>query len=61
MLMISRWISGVLGLVVVVIPFLTLSESALTWTLVIVGVVIAFSSFWALLFEAAEEGRTHGA
>jgi hypothetical protein len=40
------WINGVLGLVVIGIAFLGLTGSALMWTLVVVGAVIAVVGFW---------------
>ena len=57
--MMNTWIAGVLGLVVAVVPFLTLSETTLTWTLVIVGLAITVSSFWGMVSEP-RESRTHG-
>ncbi len=38
-------LTGVLGLVVLVLAFMGLTGSALMWTLVILGVVIAFVGF----------------
>ena len=58
--MMNTWIAGVLGLVVAMVPFLTLSETTLTWTLVIVGLAITVSSFWGMVSEP-KESRTHGA
>jgi hypothetical protein len=58
--MLNQWLNGVLGLMVVIVPFLTLSDTALTWTLVIVGLVIAFSSFWAMVTEPNHRRSTHG-
>ncbi len=49
--MINQWISGILGLVVVAVPFLALSGTTLTWTLVIVGLAILVSSFWGMVAE----------
>lgn len=49
--MISHWISGLLGLVIVAVPFLSLSSTTLTWTLVITGSVITISSFWDMFTE----------
>lgn len=56
----NKWISGILGLVVAIVPFLTLSETTLTWTLIIVGIVVAASNFWEIL-STPTESRTHGA
>lgn len=54
--MMQTWISGVLGLVLIVVAFLDLSEIALAWTLVVLGAVIAVLSFWA---SASEDHKTH--
>lgn len=60
--MLNQWISGVLGIVTVLVPFLSLSETAFTWLLVIVGLTISVSSFWGMLFEESSTDRkTHGA
>jgi heme/copper-type cytochrome/quinol oxidase subunit 4 len=56
--MINQWISGLLGLVVTAVPFLTLSETTLSWTLIIVGLAIAASSFWGMFTEPRGR-RTH--
>ncbi len=42
----QQWINGILGLWVIVIPFLGLTDGTLTWTLVITGIVIAVLGFW---------------
>jgi hypothetical protein len=57
--MMNQWISGVLGLAVAVVPFLTLSETTLTWTLVIVGLAITVSSFWGMIADP-KDIRSHG-
>ncbi len=57
--MVHEWINGLLGLVVAGILFVNLSETTLTWTLVIVGLAITLSSFWGIVSETEEAG-THG-
>ena len=52
--MLNQWVCGVLGLLVAVVPFLSLSETTLTWTLVIAGLVIAVGNFWSMLTASAE-------
>lgn len=59
--MMNQWVSGILGLVVAIIPFLTLSATTLTWTLVIVGLAIGISSFWGVLAEPTDSHRSRGA
>mgnify|MGYP001823464808 CR=1 FL=1 len=58
--MMNQWIAGVLGLVVAVAPFLALSETTLTWTLVLAGLAIALSSFWGMVGEPTDGRKTHG-
>ena len=43
------WTNGVLGLCVIVAAFLGLTGTTLTWTLVVLGVVIAVVGFWGAL------------
>lgn len=59
--MINKWISGILGLAVVAVPFLTLSDRALTWTLVIVGLAISASNFWSIVAEPADSRKARAA
>ena len=58
--MMDKWISGLLGLAVMIIPFLTLSDRVLTWSLVITGLVIAMISFWSLVAQPPTSRRLHG-
>ena len=48
----NKWVLALLGLVVVAVPFLGLSVAAMTWTLVVVGVVTMALSLWSLSNEA---------
>jgi SPW repeat len=42
------WVNGILGIWVLVIPFaMGVTDSALTTTLVVTGIVIAILGFWA--------------
>lgn len=52
--MINQWISGVLGLIIAVVPFLSLSQVALTWTLVIIGLAVAVINFWEMIVSPKE-------
>jgi hypothetical protein len=56
--MINKWITGLLGLVVAGAVFLNLSETTLTWVLVVSGIVIAIISFWDVLYESQESGSS---
>ena len=42
----QHWINAILGIWVIVIPFLALTGSTLTWTLVATGAVILVLGFW---------------
>lgn len=52
--MYKNWINGLLGLVVIGAAFMNLSVATLTWTLSIVGVIIAVNSFWSIAMEEDE-------
>ncbi len=42
----QQWVNVILGLVVVAVPFLSLSTTAFTWTLALAGIIIAGLSLW---------------
>ncbi len=42
----QQWINGILGLWTLVLAFMGLAGSTLTWTLAITGAVIAILGFW---------------
>ena len=50
----QQWANGVLGLWVVLVPFLNFSADTNTWTLAISGLLIAVLGFWG-----ASEHVTH--
>lgn len=45
----QQWINGILGLWMIIVPFLGLQGSTFTWTLAITGVVVAILGFWGAL------------
>jgi hypothetical protein len=51
----QQWVTAVLGLVAVIVPFLGLTASALTWTLVIGGIATAALSVWTAIKEQSPE------
>jgi hypothetical protein len=51
----QQWVTAVLGLVAVIVPFLALSTAALTWTLVIGGIAVAALSVWTAIREQSPE------
>ncbi len=42
----QQWVNGVLGLWVIVVPFLNLGATANSWTLAITGLIVAVLGFW---------------
>lgn len=42
----QQWINGILGLWLIVLPFLVAAGTGVTWTLVITGVAVALLGFW---------------
>ena len=45
----QQWINGILGLWLIVVPFLGLFGATFTWTLMITGAVVAILGFWGAL------------
>jgi hypothetical protein len=56
MLMWQDWVNGIVGLWVIVVPFLGLTGASLMWTLVVTGVVVAVLAFWS----GAQQSTTTG-
>jgi hypothetical protein len=55
----QQWINGILGLFVLVLAFIGLSGTTLTWTLAITGAVVAILGFWgASAHDSSMEHRT---
>ncbi len=50
----KQWVNAVLGLAVIATPFMALSATALMWTLVVAGAVVAILSVWSAM-EAPSE------
>jgi hypothetical protein len=44
----KQWINALLGAATIAVPFLGLDSTTLTWTLVIMGVVILGLSLWTI-------------
>jgi hypothetical protein len=57
MYMYKNWINGILGLVVVGVSFMNVSSTTLTWTLVVVGAIIALNSLWGAV--TSQDDRSH--
>lgn len=50
----KQWLTAVLGLIAVALPFAGISGDALTWTLAIGGLAIAALSAWSALEDTPE-------
>ena len=57
----QQWVNGVLGLWVLLVPFLGLTDAQNTWTFASTGLVIAILGFWGASEHATMEhhGMTH--
>ena len=49
----KAWINGIAGLAVIAVAFLGLAGATLTWTLVVLGVIVAVLGFWSALGDTA--------
>ena len=56
----QQWINALLGIWVVVIPFLGLTGTAFMWTLVVTGLVIAVLAVWGAGQRETMIGRMQG-
>ena len=51
----QQWVNAVIGLAVIATPFLALSATAVTWTLVVFGAVVAVLAVWGAMKEESTE------
>ncbi len=42
----QQWVNGIVGLWIILVPFLGFTGNTFTWTLVITGLVVAVLGFW---------------
>ncbi len=54
----QQWVNALLGLWVIVVPFLGLDSASLMWTLVVTGIVIAGLSLWSVGATSSERPMT---
>lgn len=47
----QQWINVLLGLWIIVLPFLGITGSTFTWTLAVTGIVVAALALWSALYE----------
>jgi hypothetical protein len=52
----QHWINAILGIWVIVVPFLAFTAATLTWVLVVSGAVILVLGFWGAM-ETDSQGR----
>jgi len=50
----QQWINALLGLWVIAVPFIGMSQNALMWTLAITGIVIAVLGAWGAIETTPE-------
>jgi len=50
----KQWVNAVVGLAVIATPFVALSTTALMWTLVVAGLIVAVLSIWSAMEDPAE-------
>ncbi len=50
----QQWVNALLGLWVIVVPFVGFSSNAMTWTLAITGIIIALLGFWGAVENSPE-------
>jgi len=55
-----QWTNAVLGLVVLVVPFLGLTSTVFMWTLVTVGLAVTILAVWGASQETQEKGERSG-
>ena len=53
----QQWVIAILGLWTIAVPFLGLTMVAMTWTLVITGLIVSILGFWGASL-AAPAGRS---
>lgn len=51
----QQWTNALLGLLLIVVPFLDLASATLTWTLVVMGAIIAGLAVWGGAIEQSPE------
>ncbi len=58
----QHWVNGILGLWVIIVPFLGLTTQDFMWTLVVTGLVIAVMGFWGAgeqVSVGSEQSHSH--
>ena len=53
----QQWVNAVLGLWIIVVPFIGLTGTSLMWTLVVTGVIVAGLSIWSATLESGMDYR----
>ena len=45
----QAWILGILGIWIIIVPYLNMTDSANKWVLVITGIIVAILGFWGTM------------
>ena len=53
----QQWINGILGLWIILVPFLDLASDGLAYTLVATGIIVAILGFWGAASHQTYMGR----
>jgi hypothetical protein len=51
----QQWVNAILGIAIIAVPFIGLTAAALTWTLVVGGVLVAILAVWSAMREQSPE------
>lgn len=56
----QQWVNAVLGLAIIVVPFLGLTSTSLMWTLIVGGLAVAILALWGASQETMERQEHYG-
>jgi hypothetical protein len=51
----QQWTNGILGIWLIVLPFLNLTITAFVWTLIFTGLAVAVFGFWGAIEHQSHE------
>lgn len=55
----QQWLTAILGLWVIAVPFIGITGAALVWTLAVTGVILAVLGVWGAQYEQSLEEELH--
>ena len=56
----QQWVNAVLGLAIIVVPFLGLTSTSLMWTLIVGGLAVTVLALWGASQETMERNEQYG-